>query len=41
MGVGEGKDPKNVARGLKATINNPGISDETKRKAQEQLDDMN
>lgn len=31
------KDPGNVARGLKASISNPGVSEEAKKKAQEKL----
>ncbi|GAB1319901.1 conidiation-specific expression protein [Madurella fahalii] len=31
------KDPGNVARGLKASISNPGVSDEAKKKAKEKL----
>lgn len=31
------KDPGNVARGLKASISNPGVSDEAKAKAKEKL----
>ncbi|KAK3368396.1 hypothetical protein B0H63DRAFT_488394 [Podospora didyma] len=34
------KDPGNVARGLKASISNPGVSDEAKQRAQEKLDAM-
>ncbi|KAK3986469.1 hypothetical protein QBC44DRAFT_248111, partial [Cladorrhinum sp. PSN332] len=34
------KDPGNVARGLKATINNPKVSLEAKERAQEKLDHM-
>ncbi|KAL0938584.1 conidiation protein [Colletotrichum truncatum] len=34
------KDPGNVARGLKASINNPGVSDEAKERAQEKLDQL-
>ncbi|TDZ41471.1 Conidiation-specific protein 6 [Colletotrichum trifolii] len=34
------KDPSNVARGLKASINNPGVSEEAKEKAQEKLDKL-
>ncbi|KAL1872477.1 hypothetical protein VTK73DRAFT_1474 [Phialemonium thermophilum] len=33
-----GKDPGNVARGLKATINNPRVSEEAKQHAREQLE---
>lgn len=36
----EGKDPERVARGLKATVNNPGVSDEAKQSAQQRLEDM-
>ncbi|KAL2261344.1 hypothetical protein VTK26DRAFT_4363 [Humicola hyalothermophila] len=32
------KDPGNVARGLKASISNPGVSEEAKKKAKEKLD---
>ncbi|KAM4066125.1 conidiation protein 6 domain-containing protein [Hirsutella rhossiliensis] len=32
-----GKDPSNVARGLKATISNPGVSAEAKNNAKERL----
>lgn len=35
---GEQKDPKNVARGLKAATNNPGLSEESKAEAQRKLD---
>lgn len=31
------KDPGNVARGLKASISNPGVSEEAKQKAREKL----
>ncbi|KAK4114412.1 hypothetical protein N656DRAFT_796877 [Canariomyces notabilis] len=31
------KDPGNVARGLKASISNPGVSEEAKEKAKEKL----
>ncbi|TDZ29529.1 Conidiation-specific protein 6 [Colletotrichum spinosum] len=34
------KDPSNVARGLKASISNPGVSEEAKEKAQEKLDKL-
>ncbi|OTA59746.1 putative conidiation-specific expression protein [Hypoxylon sp. EC38] len=33
----EEKDPGNVARGLKASISNQGVSDEAKEKAKEKL----
>ena len=36
----EGKNPGNVAGGLKATINNPQVSDEAKQSAKERLDQM-
>ncbi|KAL2019051.1 hypothetical protein VTK56DRAFT_10155 [Thermocarpiscus australiensis] len=35
---GQEKDPGNVARGLKASISNPGVSEEAKKKAQEKLE---
>lgn len=31
------KDPGNVARGLKASISNPGVSEEAKERAKEKL----
>lgn len=31
------KDPGNVARGLKASVSNPGVSEEAKQKAREKL----
>ena len=31
------KDPGNVARGLKASISNPGVSEEAKQTAREKL----
>lgn len=31
------KDPGNVARGLKAAISNPGVSEEAKESAREKL----
>jgi hypothetical protein len=31
------KDPGNVARGLKASISNPGVSEEAKQAAREKL----
>ncbi|KAL2270566.1 hypothetical protein VTJ83DRAFT_2750 [Remersonia thermophila] len=31
------KDPGNVARGLKASISNPGVSEEAKQKARDKL----
>ena len=34
------KDPANVARGLKASISNPGVSEEAKKRAQEKLNAM-
>lgn len=34
------QDPTRVAAGLKATINNPTISQSTKEQAQEKLDNM-
>lgn len=34
------KNPHRVAGGLKATINNPNISEDTKQSAQERLDNM-
>jgi hypothetical protein len=34
------KDPTRVAAGLKAAINNPGISKEGKEQAQKKLDDL-
>ncbi|KAI2625831.1 conidiation-specific protein 6 [Hypoxylon sp. NC1633] len=39
-GDDNGKNPNNVAGGLKATINNPRVSDEAKESAKERLDDM-
>jgi hypothetical protein len=33
----QSKDPGNVARGLKASISNPGVSEEAKEKAKEKL----
>ncbi|RQM08459.1 hypothetical protein DH86_00000479, partial [Scytalidium sp. 3C] len=33
-----GKDPGNVARGLKAAVSNPNVTDEGKKAAQEKLD---
>ncbi|KAK3302720.1 Conidiation protein 6-domain-containing protein [Chaetomium strumarium] len=33
----QNKDPGNVARGLKASISNPGVSEEAKEKAKEKL----
>ncbi|OIW27872.1 hypothetical protein CONLIGDRAFT_634202 [Coniochaeta ligniaria NRRL 30616] len=36
----EGKDPGNVARGLKASISNPGVSDEAKERAKEKLEQL-
>ncbi|RVD84934.1 uncharacterized protein DFL_003270 [Arthrobotrys flagrans] len=35
-----GKDPGNVARGLKASISNPRVSDEAKKSAEERLEQM-
>ncbi|KAK9234404.1 hypothetical protein V1525DRAFT_391486 [Lipomyces kononenkoae] len=35
-----GKDPGNVARGLKASITNPNVSEEAKREAQRKLENM-
>ncbi|EXL85010.1 hypothetical protein FOPG_02958 [Fusarium oxysporum f. sp. conglutinans race 2 54008] len=32
------KNPGNVAGGLKATLNNPNVSDEAKKNAKERLD---
>ncbi|KAJ9648939.1 hypothetical protein H2201_002020 [Coniosporium apollinis] len=41
FGKKEGKkNPGNVAGGLKATINNPQVSDEARQAAQEKLDKM-
>ncbi|KAI4168693.1 MAG: hypothetical protein LQ343_006197 [Gyalolechia ehrenbergii] len=34
------KNPQNVAGGLKATVNNPKVSDEAKESAKERLKDM-
>ncbi|KAL2760567.1 hypothetical protein ACRALDRAFT_2024523 [Sodiomyces alcalophilus JCM 7366] len=34
------KDPGNVARGLKASISNPGVSEEAKQHARERLENM-
>ena len=34
------KDPKNVARGLKASIANPNVSEDAKDNAARQLDQM-
>ncbi|RYO97174.1 hypothetical protein DL765_011296 [Monosporascus sp. GIB2] len=34
------KDPGNVARGLKASISNPGVSEEAKERAKEKLADL-
>ncbi|OTB11107.1 hypothetical protein K445DRAFT_26866 [Daldinia sp. EC12] len=36
----EEKDPGNVARGLKASINNQNVSDEAREKAKEKLRDL-
>ncbi|KAI4086072.1 MAG: hypothetical protein LQ348_002703 [Seirophora lacunosa] len=36
----DGKNPQNVAGGLKATVNNPQVSQEAKDSAQERLKDM-
>ncbi|KAB5583428.1 Conidiation protein 6-domain-containing protein [Coniochaeta sp. 2T2.1] len=36
----DGKDAGNVARGLKASISNPGVSDEAKERAKEKLAEM-
>ncbi|KAK4219749.1 conidiation-specific protein 6 [Rhypophila decipiens] len=36
----EGKNPNNVAGGLKATLKNPNVSDEAKESAKERLDNM-
>jgi len=36
----ENKNPNNVAGGLKATINNPNVSEEAKQSAKERLDQM-
>lgn len=34
------KNPNNVAGGLKATLNNPNVSEEAKESAKERLGDM-
>ncbi|RYP21712.1 hypothetical protein DL766_007884 [Monosporascus sp. MC13-8B] len=34
------KDPRNIARGLKASISNPGVSEEAKERAEEKLADL-
>ncbi|KAK1775187.1 putative conidiation-specific expression protein [Copromyces sp. CBS 386.78] len=34
------KDPGNVARGLKASISNPGVSEEAKERVREKLEGM-
>lgn len=40
-GAGEQqKDPGNVARGLKASISNPGVSEEAKQRAREKLEGL-
>ncbi|KAJ9667138.1 hypothetical protein H2201_002658 [Coniosporium apollinis] len=39
-GSTEGKNPNNVAGGLKATISNPNTSQEAKDSAKERLDNM-
>ncbi|KAF7845707.1 hypothetical protein BT93_L1060 [Corymbia citriodora subsp. variegata] len=39
-GSTEGKNPNNVAGGLKATLNNPNTSQEAKDSAKERLDAM-
>ncbi|KAM7187360.1 conidiation-specific protein 6 [Rhypophila sp. PSN 637] len=36
----DGKNPNNVAGGLKATLKNPNVSDEAKESAKERLDNM-
>ncbi|EEY14398.1 Conidiation-specific protein 6 like [Verticillium longisporum] len=36
----DNKNPGNVAGGLKATLNNPNVSDEAKQSAKERLDAM-
>lgn len=36
----EGKNPSNVAGGLKATVNNPQVSQEAKESAKERLNQM-
>ncbi|KAB5585690.1 Conidiation protein 6-domain-containing protein [Coniochaeta sp. 2T2.1] len=36
----DGKDAGNVARGLKASISNPGVSEEAKERAKEKLAGM-
>ncbi|KAL1748489.1 hypothetical protein HDZ31DRAFT_60227 [Schizophyllum fasciatum] len=40
MSASEGKNPARVAGGLKATLNNPTISDDVKQSASERLDSM-
>lgn len=39
-GSDEGKNPNNVAGGLKATVNNPQVSQEAKDSAKERLNNM-
>ena len=34
------KDPGNVARGLKASISNPGVSEEARKNAREKLEKL-
>ncbi|KAI8580132.1 hypothetical protein K450DRAFT_280125, partial [Umbelopsis ramanniana AG] len=36
----ESKDPRNVVRGYKATLNNPRVSDEAKQHAEQQIDEI-
>ncbi|THU91083.1 hypothetical protein K435DRAFT_909827 [Dendrothele bispora CBS 962.96] len=40
MSFVDGKNPNNVMGGLKATINNPKVSDEAKESAKERLNEM-